>query len=59
MRIYSAPTLAEVQTFLDAYKVKYIAVGELERKEYPPTGLAKFAELKKVFERGGTAIYER
>jgi YYY domain-containing protein len=58
-RIYNAATLAEVQELLDRYQVKYIAVGELERKDYQAAGLAKFAELKKVFERGNTAIYER
>jgi YYY domain-containing protein len=59
VRLYSAPTLAEVQELLERYDIKYIAVGELERKEYPAEGLAKFAELKEVFKRGNTAIYER
>lgn len=59
VRMYSAATLAEVQPLLDQYEVKYIAVGELERKEYPAVGLAKFAGLEKVVESGGTAIYKR
>jgi uncharacterized membrane protein len=59
VRMYGAPTLAEVQPLLDQYRIKYVAVGELERKDHPAQGLAKFTELKEVFRRGNTAIYER
>lgn len=56
-RIYSAMTLAEVKPLLDAYKVQYIAVGDLEREGYPPEALAKFEVLPKAFEHGRTVIY--
>jgi YYY domain-containing protein len=58
-RMYNAPTLADAQALLDHYKVRYIVVGELERKEYQATGLAKFAELPVAFTQGGTTIYRR
>jgi len=59
MRIYNAPTLADVATLLDRYQVKYVVVGELEQKEYQAAGLAKFAQLKVAFARGGTTVYQR
>ena len=58
-RIYNAATLDEVNALLDRYKVKYVAVGEVERKDYRPSGLEKFQQLKVAFARGGTTIYER
>ncbi len=59
VRMYNAPTLADVQALLDRYEVKYIVVGELERKDYQAAGLAKFAQLPVAFSRGGTTIYRR
>ena len=44
---------------VDQYRVRYIVVGELERKDYPAPGLEKFAALKVAFARGGTTVYER
>jgi YYY domain-containing protein len=58
MRIYSAPTLAEVQPLLDQYHVEYIVVGDLEREKHA-AGLEKFAALEPVFRSGGTVIYKR
>jgi YYY domain-containing protein len=57
LRIYKAPTLDEVKPLLDQYGVVFIAVGDIERDDYPAPGLAKFASLPKAFERGGTVIY--
>ncbi|MFI5364294.1 MAG: DUF2298 domain-containing protein [Candidatus Binatia bacterium] len=59
MRMYSAPALADIASLLDTYNVKYIAVGELERKDYPAAGLEKFAQLTAAFSHGGTTIYQR
>jgi uncharacterized membrane protein len=56
-RMYSAASLAEAAALLDRYQVRYIIVGELERKDHPPAGLAKFAELPVAFSQGGTTIY--
>jgi YYY domain-containing protein len=58
-RMYNVPTLADAQALLDRYEVKYIVVGELERKDYQAAGLAKFAQLPVAFSRGGTTIYRR
>jgi len=58
-RIYNAPTLVEVADVLDRYHVKYVIVGELERKDYQGAGLAKFAELPVAFSQGGTTLYRR
>jgi len=55
--LYTAPSLAEVTPLLERYHVRYVVVGELERKDYPPAGLAKFAELPVAFSHGGTTIY--
>ena len=59
VRIYDAPSLADAQALLDRYQVKYIVVGELERRDYQAAGLAKFTQLSPVFSHGGTAIYRR
>jgi len=58
-RIYNAPTLEETTALLDAHKVQYIIVGEIERKEYSAAGLQKFGDLKVAFRQGGTTIYQR
>jgi hypothetical protein len=39
--------------------VRYVVVGELERKDYQAPGLAKFAPLTVAFTQGGTTIYQR
>jgi YYY domain-containing protein len=58
-RIYDAPTLAEVTPLLDRYDVRYILVGELERRDHQPAGLAKFDGLEAAFRSGQTVIYKR
>jgi YYY domain-containing protein len=57
--MYNAAALADVQSLLDRYMVKYVVVGEVERKDYKTAGLQKFEQLKAVFSQGGTTIYER
>ncbi len=57
--MYSANSLEEVQPLLDRYKVRYIVVGELERKDFRPDSLEKFRQLRVAFSRGQTTIYER
>ncbi len=58
-RMYNAPTLDDIAGLLDSYNVKYIIVGELERKDYQAAGLAKFAQLPVAFAHGGTTVYRR
>ena len=57
--LYNAPTLEAVAGLLDQYHVKYLVVGEIERKDYQAAGLEKFAALRVAFAHGGTTIYER
>jgi len=59
LQMYRAPTLDDIQPLLDQYQVKYIVVGELERKDFHAEGLEKFKALKVAFARGGTTVYER
>lgn len=56
-RIYEAQSLDAARPLLDKYGVRYVVVGELERKEHP-NGVAKFATLPLAFEGAGAAIYE-
>ena len=58
-RIYNAPALADVSGLLDEYHIKYVVVGELERHDYQPAGLEKFAQLTVAFTHGGTTVYQR
>jgi uncharacterized membrane protein len=51
------------KNFLDTYDVRYIIVGQLERAEYTPEGIAKFKQFegkfwKSVYQDGSTTIYE-
>lgn len=57
-RIYNAPTIESIQSLLDQYQVRYIVVGELERKHHA-AGLQKFAALQVAFRQGGTTLYQR
>ncbi len=59
LRMYNAPTLAEIQPLLDKYGVRYVLVGDIEREDYQPAGLQKFAELEVAFRSGQTVIYRR
>lgn len=58
-QIYAATTLSEVEPLLERYEVRYIVVGELERKDFPEPALQKFAALEEVFRQGGTVVYRR
>jgi YYY domain-containing protein len=58
-RIYNATNLEDVNGLLDRYRVRYIVVGELERKDYKASGLEKFKALKVAFASNGTTLYER
>jgi YYY domain-containing protein len=58
-QIYNAPTLEDVAPLLDRYRVKYVVVGELERKDYQAAGLAKFAQLPVAYSNAGVTIYQR
>ncbi len=58
-RIYNAPTLAEVEPLLEKYGVRYIVVGELERKDHAAAGLEKFASLPVAFRHGQSVLYVR
>ena len=61
---YETSNLAEAESFIARYDVKYIIVGKLERAYYPEQGLAKFehmtsaGRLRRVYAEGATAIYE-
>lgn len=58
-RMYTSKQIEEIVPLLDQYQVKYVVVGELERKDYPSDGLAKFSGLKVAFQSGNVIIYER
>lgn len=57
--IYESPNSTTAQQLLNQYKVKYIFVGALERKQYPQLQVQKFELFgKPVFSSGETKIYE-
>ena len=60
---YNAIDADFTRTFLKTYNVKYIVVGQLERAQYTPEGIAKFEQYdgvywKSVYRDGRTVIYE-
>jgi YYY domain-containing protein len=60
-RLYEERSSATAASLLAEHRVRYVFVGELERKTYPAEGLAKFANdaaaFTEVFRSGGTAVY--
>ncbi len=57
--IYRTTDVAAARKLLQRYDVRYIFVGDLERRDYPATALEKFGLLgKPVFRSGRTVIYE-
>ena len=57
--MYNALSLDGITALLDRYRVKYVVVGGLERKEYQAAGLEKFAQLQVAFAHDGLTIYQR
>lgn len=58
LRAYAASTLGEAEPILRKYRVQYIVVGELERKDFRREALEKFESLPTVFRSGQTVIYQ-
>jgi YYY domain-containing protein len=58
-RIYRTTDLRIARSLLERYRVRYVVVGGLERRDYPPAALAKFDRLgRRSFQAGGTVVYE-
>ena len=58
-KIYTSTDVDEVRGIVDAYGVRYIIVGKLEREKYPDMDeerIASFGTL--VFQSGETSVYE-
>jgi uncharacterized membrane protein len=60
---YDSMDPISTREFLERYNVRYIVVGQLERAEYSPAGIAKFERFdgslwKEVYRAGQTTIYE-
>jgi uncharacterized membrane protein len=57
--LFATRDLGRARSLLREYDVRYVVVGELERRDHPPAGLAKFARLgDAVFRDGDTVVYE-
>jgi uncharacterized membrane protein len=57
--IYRTTDLRVARSLLEHYRVRYVVVGGLERRDYPSAGLAKFARLgRPLFRAAGTVVYE-
>jgi YYY domain-containing protein len=60
---YNSININSARNFLKTFDVKYIIVGQLERAEYTPDGIAKFKRYegkywREIYRDGDTAIYE-
>lgn len=60
---YNAPDVETAVAFVNRYDVRYIIIGQLERAQYTPEGLAKFEQYNgqlwhEVYRDGQTVIYE-
>jgi YYY domain-containing protein len=57
-RIYATPSPRVARRLLDRYGVRFVFVGSLERRDFPASGLAKFAGFGTVaFRSGRTLVY--
>ena len=62
-QLYESADISTKLELLEEYEVSYVVVGELERLNYGPGGLAKFYDmaeaglLSRVYENQGTAIF--
>jgi uncharacterized membrane protein len=59
-RFYATPDLADAARILDRFRADFVFVGPLERRRYPPAGLAKldgWDRLEAVFRQGAVVIY--
>jgi YYY domain-containing protein len=62
--IYNTTDVGRAVRLLDLYGVTYIVVGELERSQYAPEGLAKFdalasaGYLREAYRGGAVSVYE-
>ena len=57
--LYTTNDIALSRQLLTRYAIQYVFVGSLERSDFPPAGLAKFAQLgTPVFSDGGTIVYK-
>ncbi len=58
--IYETTSVATAQSLLAQYDVAYVYVGTLERRDYSPEALAKFAAfMDVVYDADGVTIYKR
>jgi len=60
---YNTTDAQAARSFLKAYQVRYIILGQLERAAYPGEGLNKFEQYngiywRSVYRQGNTVIYE-
>ena len=62
-QLYESADISTKLELLEKYEVSYVVVGDLERLNYGPGGLAKFYDmaeaglLSRVYENQGTAIF--
>jgi len=57
-RIYDSEDYNSIVPLLEKYKIKYIFIGEEEKKKYSASGLAKFDSSKIVFSNKSVSIYK-
>jgi uncharacterized membrane protein len=55
--LYTSTNVDEVRQIVKKYRISFVVVGSLEKKDFPagafPAGLA----FRRVFDGGGTAVY--
>ena len=57
--IYQTQDINQTKTLISKYNIKYIYVGDRERKKYGQTGLEKFdLFFQEVFQEDGIIIYK-
>jgi len=57
-RAYESGSLAVLSEIVQRYDVRWIVVGDLERRRYPPESLAVIADLPATVRVGATTIHD-
>lgn len=57
-RIYVTTDAQEARRLLGKYHVRYVYIGDRERRKYPPVSLDKFGEIGRLVQFGDVMIYE-
>ena len=55
--LYTSASVDEVKKLVAKYRIRYVVVGPLERKDFPAGAFPMAILFRSVFSEGGTTLY--